>query len=105
MAYWASQPHFLDRDIRFIGPLESAATLGIVKTFRVYKTAPEQASFLEIQHFGAKFLNLVGNNVRWSVDSRSRPEPVLAAATYTQIEKQTNLLQNFPTKTAQADYL
>ena len=76
MAYWASQPHFLDRDISFIGPLESAATLGIMKTFRVYKTAPEQAGFLEIQHFGAKFLNLVGNNVQWSVDSHSRPEPV-----------------------------
>ena len=65
MAYWVEQPHFLDRDTRFIGPLESAATLGILKTFQVYKSAPEQAGFLEIQHFGSKFLNLVGNEVQW----------------------------------------
>ncbi len=63
MAYWASQPYFLDRDTKFVSPLESAATLGIMKTFRVYKTAPEQANFLEIQHFGTGFLNLIGEQV------------------------------------------
>jgi hypothetical protein len=63
MAHWASQPYFLDRDTSFVGPLESAATLGIMKTFRIYKPAPEQANFLEIQHFGAKFLELIGHNV------------------------------------------
>lgn len=63
MAYWADQPYFLDRDISFVGPLESAATLGIMKTFRIYKPAPEQANFLEIQHFGTKFLDSIGNNV------------------------------------------
>lgn len=63
MAYWASQSYFLDRNTSFISPLESAATLGIMKTFRVYKTAPEQASFLEIQHFGTGFLRLIGEKV------------------------------------------
>jgi hypothetical protein len=63
MAYWASQPYFLDRDTSFVSPLESAATLGIMKTFRVYKPAPEQASFLEIQHFGISFLSLIGQQV------------------------------------------
>lgn len=63
MAHWASQPDFLDRDISFISPLESAATLGIMKTFRIYKPIPEQASFLEIQHFGEGFLELVGQQV------------------------------------------
>lgn len=63
MAYWASQPYFLDRDTRFVGLLESAATLGIMKTFRVYKTAPEQAGFFEIQHFGKKYLSLIGEQV------------------------------------------
>lgn len=63
MAHWVSQPYFLDRDTSFVGPLESAATLGIMKTFRVYKPVPEQANFFEIQHFGMKFLGLVGNNV------------------------------------------
>ena len=65
MAHWASQPYFLDRDTSFVGPLESAATLGIMKTFRVYKPAPEQANFLEIQHFGMNFLDLIGKNVDW----------------------------------------
>ncbi|MBW4684015.1 MAG: calcium-binding protein [Komarekiella atlantica HA4396-MV6] len=63
MAYWASQSYFLDRNTSFISPLESAATLGIMKTFRVYKTVSEQASFLEIQHFGTGFLRLIGEKV------------------------------------------
>ena len=78
MEIWADQPHFLDRDTGFIGPLESAATLGIMKTFRVYKTAPEQAGFMEIQHFGAKFLNLVGNQVRWAMNIPSHRELISA---------------------------
>ena len=56
METWASQPYFLDRDTSFVGPLESAATLGIMRTFRVYKAAAESAAFLEIEHFGTSFL-------------------------------------------------
>ena len=56
METWSRQPHFLDRDTSFIGPLESAATLGIMRTFRVYKPAVESAGFLEIEHFGTSFL-------------------------------------------------
>jgi hypothetical protein len=52
MEQWANQPYFLDRDSRFFGPLESAATLGIARTFRVYKPAPQNANFLEVQHYG-----------------------------------------------------
>jgi hypothetical protein len=63
MQHWAKQSDFLDRDTRFVGPLESAATLGIMKTFRVYKPAPAQASFLEIQHFGEGFLGLIGQQI------------------------------------------
>ena len=63
MKYWASQSYFLDRDTRFVGPLESAASLGIMKTFRVYKTISEQAGFLEIQHFGQRYLSLIGQQV------------------------------------------
>jgi hypothetical protein len=63
MAYWAKQSYFLDRDTSFISPLESAATLGIMKTFRVYKSVVQQASFLEIQHYGTKFLDLIGKKV------------------------------------------
>ena len=63
MAHWANQTYFLDRDISFVGPLESAATLGVMKTFKIYKISPEQASFLEIQHFGTGFLGLIGGQV------------------------------------------
>ena len=64
MEFWAKQPYFLDRDCSFIGPLESAATLGIMKTFKIYKPTPSHANFLEIQHFGSSFLNLIGGQVR-----------------------------------------
>jgi hypothetical protein len=56
MRTWTKAPHFLDRDTRFIGPLESAATLGVMRTFRVYKPSPENAAFLEIEHAGTAFL-------------------------------------------------
>ncbi|MBC6471939.1 MAG: calcium-binding protein [Hormoscilla sp. GM102CHS1] len=64
MAHWAEQSYFLDRDTSFIGPLESAATLGIMKTFKIYKPAPHNAAFLEIQHYGNGFLSLIGSQVR-----------------------------------------
>lgn len=57
MESWAKRPDFLDRDARFVGPLESAATLGVMRAFRVYKPAPENASFLEIEHHGTGFLS------------------------------------------------
>ncbi|HEX5443325.1 MAG TPA: hypothetical protein VFW87_05840, partial [Pirellulales bacterium] len=60
MERWAGQPHFLDRDVRFVGPLESAATLGILKTFQVYKPAPENAAFLEVEHAVPGFGHVAG---------------------------------------------
>jgi hypothetical protein len=68
MADWAAKPWFLDRDTSFIGPLESAATLGVMRNFRLYKPAPENAGFLEIQHYGADFLSLIGNQVSHTPD-------------------------------------
>ncbi|MGF1493754.1 MAG: calcium-binding protein [Microcoleaceae cyanobacterium] len=68
MEHWTQQPYFLDRDCSFIGPLESAATLGIMKTFRIYKPAPKQANFLEIQHYGSSFLSLIGKQVKLTHD-------------------------------------
>lgn len=64
MKHWVQQPYFLDRDTSFVGPLESAATLGIMRTFKVYKPTPQHANFLEIQHFGTAFLSLIGNQVQ-----------------------------------------
>jgi hypothetical protein len=57
MEYWTARPWFLDRSAQFVGPLESAATLGIMRTFRIYKPAPENASFLELAHHGSGFLS------------------------------------------------
>ncbi len=62
MAHWAAQPHFLDHDSRFIGPLETTATLGIMRTFKVYRPAPENADFLEVQHFGTSYLEKLRSN-------------------------------------------
>lgn len=64
MEYWAEQPNFTDLDASFIGPLESAATLGLIKTFHVYKPSMENAGFLEVEHYGAGYLWNVGKRVR-----------------------------------------
>ena len=50
MTAWVRLPSFSDRDCSFVGPLESAASLGLMQTFRVYKPSPEDASFLEVEH-------------------------------------------------------
>ncbi len=52
MTFWMRQAHFLDCDTSFVGPLESAATLGVLRTFKLYKPSRQNASFLEIQHVG-----------------------------------------------------
>ncbi|KGF72415.1 hypothetical protein DO97_08465 [Neosynechococcus sphagnicola sy1] len=67
MESWVQQPYFLDRETRFVGPLESAATLGIMRAFRIYKPTADCASFLEIQHAGRQFLSLIGNQVRMAL--------------------------------------
>jgi hypothetical protein len=56
MLAWSRRIDFDDHEPRFVGPLESAATLGIMRAFRVYKPAPVNAAFLEIQHSGTAFI-------------------------------------------------
>ncbi len=51
MKYWVSQSHYCDFDCSFMGPLESAATLGIIKTFSVFKTVERNMKYFEIEHF------------------------------------------------------
>jgi hypothetical protein len=58
MAHWSAQPDFLVRDSAWAGPLESAATLGIVRHFRVYKPARENAGFLELRHLDNRYLGV-----------------------------------------------
>lgn len=56
MRIWRDQPFFLDHDTSFVGPLESAATLGIMKTFKVFKPHLTCANFLEIHHACNRYL-------------------------------------------------
>ena len=45
-----SQPHWMGGDCSFVSALESAATLGIAKTFSIYKPFGASSGFLEIEH-------------------------------------------------------
>jgi len=58
MERWAGSPCFLDGDVSFAGPLESAASLGIMKTFRIYKPAFANAGFLELCHLHNRYLGV-----------------------------------------------
>ncbi|CAN5526498.1 hypothetical protein BH10PSE5_BH10PSE5_04940 [soil metagenome] len=53
--YWMRRPHWRDGDVSFISPLESAATLGVAKTFSIYKAYGRSAGFLEIEHLDSGF--------------------------------------------------
>ena len=64
LRHWSEQPWFLDYDCSLISPLESAATLGLLKTFTLYKPSWAYASFLELQHWGMSFRNLIGGQIR-----------------------------------------
>ena len=64
LRHWSEQPWFLDGDSTYVSPLESAATLGICKTFKIYKPHVAYAAFLELQHWGTSFRSLIGGQVR-----------------------------------------
>lgn len=61
MEKFVAAPHFMDLSDDFIGPLESAATRGIMKSFKVYKPAQENASFLEVKHHQSRYQQMIGN--------------------------------------------
>ena len=53
---WVKSQNFLDGDTSYLGsPLDSAATLSIMKTFRIYKAVLSNASFLEVVHFSPRW--------------------------------------------------
>jgi hypothetical protein len=58
LAHWSRQPHFLDLDCGFISPLESAATLAMMKTFPIYKAFGPDAGHFEIEHLDTRFSNM-----------------------------------------------
>ncbi len=72
MQHWAASPDFFKTDCSFAGPLESAASLGVMKHFRIYKPAAENAGFLEIQHLHNRYL---GQALRFFSPEAPGPSP------------------------------
>jgi hypothetical protein len=64
LAVWVASPAFLDGDVSYLSPLDSAATLSIMKTFRIYKPVLEQAWFLEVLHASPRWIPSVTQTVR-----------------------------------------
>ena len=58
LSYWMQQPHWGDQDTSFIGPLESAATLGVLKTFAIYKPWGRSFGFLGVEHLDDRYSSL-----------------------------------------------
>ena len=56
---YAASGHAAVVDTSFHGPLESAATLGMLKTFQLMKPSPENGRFLTVEHGGRNFMSLV----------------------------------------------
>lgn len=69
MNTWAEKDYFLDRSTAFMGPLESAATLGVLRCFDLYKPAPECAQFLEVLHADNRYL---GNRLTFTSGSTAK---------------------------------
>jgi hypothetical protein len=57
---WVESDHFLERDTSFVGAPESAGSLGVMRTFKVYKPAPGCAGFLEVEHADPRFIAKIG---------------------------------------------
>lgn len=78
--HWTQQPHWQDGDCSWVSPLESAATLGIAKTFRLFKPVMAQASWLEIQHWGTSFHCLLGDVIALPCDQNSEAKELVSEA-------------------------
>lgn len=72
MKNWSEKDYFLDRDTGFMGPLESAATLGVLRCFDIYKPAPECAQFLEVLHADNRYL---GNRLKFAANRPAAANP------------------------------
>jgi hypothetical protein len=61
---WAESPASRDHDVSYLSPLDSAVTLSIMKTFRVYKPVLDQAWFLEVLHASPRWIHSVAELTR-----------------------------------------
>ena len=57
MRIYVGSGHAAEIDTSFV-TLESAATLGMLKTFQLMKPAPGNGRFLTVQHGGRNFMGL-----------------------------------------------
>lgn len=64
LSQWVSHACWQDGDVSLVSPLESAATLGLSKVFKLVKPAMAMASWLELQHWGNSFHCLLGRTVQ-----------------------------------------
>jgi hypothetical protein len=55
LRHWVGTPWFYDRDASWIGPIESAITLSIGRTFDLYKPGAPDPFFLSIEHYGTRY--------------------------------------------------
>jgi hypothetical protein len=55
----AASPHFLDGDVSYLSPLDSAATLSVMETFRIYEAVLDQAWFFEVLHASPRWIGSV----------------------------------------------
>jgi len=56
-----SGTHWADQDDSFHSPLESAATLGVMKCFQIMKPSAANGRFLTVEHAGRNFMSLLSN--------------------------------------------
>jgi len=56
---WVEGPYFLDGDTSYLSALDSAVTLSVMKTFRVYKPVLQAALFLEVLHASPRWIGSV----------------------------------------------
>ena len=55
---WVKSKYFMDMDCSFVSPLESAATLSILKNFSIFKPLAPHMDYFELQHLDHKFSSL-----------------------------------------------
>ena len=53
-------PYYMELSAEFVGHFESVATLPLLKRFYLYKPHPDNANFLEVQHFRPWMLPQIG---------------------------------------------
>src|SRR5579863_572388 len=64
LAIWTESAAFRERDVSYLSPLDSAATLSVMKAFRIYKPVLDQAWFLEVLHASPRWIQGVNEIAR-----------------------------------------